>query len=227
MGAVRRWRIGVDEAGRGSLVGEMMVAAYAVEAGRLGELVEAGVADSKELTPRARRELYFTLARLGRFVVVPVPPEDIDRLNLNLLTARAVARAVGLLARLLPGPVESVVIDRFGDPVAVASHVRRAGVRAPVYVEERADSRYPEVSAASIVAKHVRDSRIRVLRSLYGVRGSGYPSDPETVSWVLDVVSRGERPRVIRYSWATLKGTRAYRPKVGRARSRTLDDFLG
>ncbi len=92
-------------------------------------------------------------------------------------------------------------------------------------MEPYADSKYPVVSAASIIAKVVRDRRIDVLRSLYGVEGSGYPADESTVRWVMDVIRRGERPPIIRYSWGTLKGTGAYVEKAKRAR-RTLKDFM-
>ncbi len=92
-------------------------------------------------------------------------------------------------------------------------------------MEPKADSRYPVVSAASIIAKVIRDRRIDVLRSMYGVKGSGYPADPETREWVMKVLSSGMRPPIIRYSWSTLEGTDAFVKKVKRS-GRTLEDFM-
>ncbi|GAB6148495.1 ribonuclease HII [Stetteria hydrogenophila] len=226
--------IGVDEAGRGSLVGEMMVAAFAVEKEKLGLLERLGVNDSKKLTPRERERLYWELARIGKFVVVPVRPREIDERNLNELTGDAVVTGLGILKRRLQGrPVERIVIDKFGSSHGLELRVRRLGYHAPVILEEKADEKYLEVAAASIIAKRTRDVRISVLRKMYGVEGSGYPSDPRTVSWVLRVIESGHRPPVIRYSWSTLKGTEAYVRKgkmtsgKGRGGRRTLDEFLG
>lgn len=221
--------VGVDEAGRGSLVGEMIVSAFAVEKSKLNTLRELGVDDSKKLTPKARERLYWELAKIGKFVVVPVKPHEIDERNLNELTADAVVRALRMLRnKLVQAPVERIVIDKFGGMHGIGFRIRRLGYHALVIMEEGADAKYLEVAAASIIAKYVRDARIEVLRRMYGVEGSGYPSDSRTVSWVFKVISSGSRPPIIRYSWSTLKGTDAY-VKKGRAklRTRTLDEFLG
>jgi len=222
--------VGVDEAGRGSIVGDMIVAAYAVEARRLGDLADAGVRDSKELTREARARLYRVLASLGWLAVASASPREIDEENLNRVTARKVRLAVSRVLRMLGGAgrVELVVVDKFGDASAVKAALRSLGLaRAEIRVEEKADARYPVVAAASIVAKHVRDERIEVLRSLYGVRGSGYPSDPETEEWLLNVFSRGEEPPIIRYTWSTVKrlGGPWKRKRRGGA-TRTLEDFM-
>lgn len=221
--------VGVDEAGRGSLVGEMIVAAFAVEEGKLETLKSMGVDDSKKLTPKARERLYWELSRHGRFVVVPVKPFEIDRRNLNELTVEAILKALKVLKRIISGsPVARIVIDKFGGAYKIGFRVRGLGYHAPVIVEEGADSKYVEVAAASIIAKYVRDARLSVLRRMYGVEGSGYPSDPRTVSWVLNAVKSGFRPPIIRYSWSTLKGTEVYVEKSRRGRrARTLDEFLG
>lgn len=221
--------VGVDEAGRGSLVGEMIVSAFAVEKSKLSILRDLGVDDSKKLTPKTREKLYWELVKLGKFVVVPVKPHEIDERNLNELTADAVVSALKLLrSRLACASVERIVIDKFGGIHGIGFRIRRLGYHAPVIMEEGADAKYLEVAAASIIAKYIRDARIEVLRRMYGVEGSGYPSDPRTVSWVLKVINSGSRPPIIRYSWSTLKGTEAY-VKKGRTklRTRTLDEFLG
>lgn len=215
----------MDEAGRGSLVGEMIVAAVAVPLDEASLLYEEGVRDSKELTPQARARLYRMIASRYPFAVAHVTPREIDSEDLTRLTERAIERAVTRVLPRVEGVVERIVIDRYGKPRLLTYLLRRLGFHGRIVVEEKADARYPEVSAASVVAKHVRDARIRVLRSLYGVEGSGYPSDPRTVEWVLEIVSRGERPPIIRYSWGTLEGTGARVKKKTRART-TLEDFL-
>ncbi|MEB3806705.1 MAG: ribonuclease HII [Desulfurococcales archaeon] len=224
------WLVGADEAGRGSLVGEMIVAVAAVRSDCVETLQALGVRDSKDLSPSTRASIYKEFSRLDclAFSVYPVKPSDIDRYSLTKLTEEAIYKAFKLLlGRVDPASISRVTVDRYGRVVKLKILLRKLGYRGPIVVEERADSKYIEVSAASIVAKHVRDARIRVLSSLYGVRGSGYPSDPRTIDWVMDVVGRGEKPPIIRYSWGTLEGTGfRVRKKRGGEHRITLDDFL-
>jgi len=201
------WTLGIDEAGRGSLVGEMIVAGYAIRSDHEDILQEIGVRDSKELTARARARIYKELTGYGILMVYPVRPSAIDRYNLNRLTTIAVID-IAMRVRKILGSLscfKSIIIDKYGSPRGLTTRLRRMGFKGLLVVEEQADSKYPIVSAASIVAKHIRDTRIAVLSKLYGVRGSGYPSDPETIKWIRNVLSSGERPYYIRYSWSTLK----------------------
>jgi len=68
-----------------------------------------------------------------------------------------------------------------------------------------ADEEFIEVSAASIVAKVVRDSVIGELKRNYGNFGSGYPSDERTLSWIAEMAREGELPWFVRRSWFTIK----------------------
>ncbi|MEB3816455.1 MAG: ribonuclease HII [Desulfurococcales archaeon] len=199
--------VGVDEAGRGSLVGEMFVAGFAAPPEVAERLVEIGVKDSKLLSPDSRSRLYRRICRLGMISVVTVPPEAIDRENLTVLTERAILRIIRNLSERLGGIewIAAIEIDRYGKPRILPSELERMGFRGLLVIEEKADRRYPHVAAASIVAKHLRDTRIRVLASLYGVSGSGYPSDPRTVEWVRKQLEAGSRPPIVRYSWSTLR----------------------
>jgi ribonuclease HII len=217
--------VGIDEAGRGSIIGEMFVAGFASPQSAAGRLLDLGVRDSKELTPSQRSHLYRELVKLGFIGVVAVPPRDIDNYNLNRLTEKAALRVVEIIARQTGGydKLGIIIIDKFGEPRLLHSELRRRGFRGIIIVEEKADSRYPHVAAASIIAKHLRDQRIRVLSSLYGVPGSGYPSDPRTMEWVKRVLNRGERPPIIRYSWSSLKPYGFGRKE---SRSRSLEEWL-
>ncbi len=219
--------IGVDEAGRGSLVGELIVAAVAVPIDLLEDLKEIGVKDSKLLSPDQREELYRTISRRLVFSVSSIKPREIDHENINVLTSNALYMNLSrIFKRVDPESVERIVIDKFGSVPKIKVAVRKTGYRGKIIVEEKADFKYPEVAAASIIAKYVRDSRIKVLSSLYGVRGSGYPSDPRTVEWLQEVLARGNPPPIIRFSWGTLKGTGYYVKKKKSASNVTLEDFL-
>ncbi|MCE4615500.1 MAG: ribonuclease HII [Aeropyrum sp.] len=221
--------VGVDEAGRGSVVGELVVAAYAARTSEKRLLEEIGVRDSKVLTAARRLYIYRDLKGVGFFTVQAIPAREIDRENINRLVTRAIARLVSRVMAHYGYLPTSIVIDRYGDEGGVVDALTALGVqRSSIIVEEKADTKYPVVSAASIVAKVVRDARIEVLRRLHGVRGSGYPSDPETREWLAEVFRRGGRPSYVRYSWETVKKLGG--PWIGRkrgARARTLDEFLG
>lgn len=75
-----------------------------------------------------------------------------------------------------------------------------------LFFEEDADAKYIEVSAASIIAKYYRDSDVYGLKKLYGDYGSGYPTDPRTVSWIKEMYRSGiNPPGIVRRTWKTLK----------------------
>lgn len=213
----RRVTLGIDEAGRGSLVGDMFVAGVALAEGLWEALLRAGVRDSKSLGRSRRRELLVDIIRCADLIVVSrVPPEDIDRGNLNDLEVGAVerilrhARSRGVL------PSRIVLDDIAGRRGAVERVARSIFPEAEVLMRPRADRDFVEVSAASIVAKCLRDEHVGILRARYGNLGSGYPSDPRTLRWLTEAASRGSIPSCVRRSWGTLR----------RVRARTLEDFV-
>jgi ribonuclease HII len=198
---------GVDEAGRGSVAGPLVVAG--VSAGRKGvkELVELGVRDSKLLTPRERAMLYPEILRITQFAVPAyILPPEIDEYvkhgkkyrKLNYLEAIYMARVIDRLG------AKRVIVDapdtnpaRFRDELSELTERR-----CEVVAEHHADIRYPIVSAASIVAKVERDTAVEKLRSRYGDFGSGYPADPKTMEFLSRWLEReGSMPDFTRKSW--------------------------
>ncbi|MCS7106947.1 MAG: ribonuclease HII [Acidilobaceae archaeon] len=223
----RKLFVGVDEAGRGSLVGELVVVAVAVPEERIEELRRIGVKDSKELTQKRRGELYEALKYLP-FSAEPITPAEIDRHNINRLEERAILRALLSLYRRLGEKLldSRIVVDKFGSPRRLEEELRGRGFRGELLITEGADENYVEVSAASIIAKHLRDARLRVLSSLYGVKGSGYPHDRETIEWLRRAIQAGERPPIVRYSWSTLASLGIEIVRKGKSSHKTLDEFM-
>ncbi len=222
------WVIGFDEAGRGSLVGELIVAGLAVHDYDVERLRELGVRDSKQLSPSARQRLYKEIIRMGPFVTCPIRPSEIDHSNINYLEESAIAKIIEIMTKYIglpPRHIKAIYIDKFGELKFLPKVLERLGFSGKLVDEPKADVNYPVVSAASIIAKVVRDARIAVLRSMYGVEGSGYPSDPRTVDWVMKTLRAGRRPPIIRYSWGTLRGTSAFVRKA-KSPGRTLEDFM-
>lgn len=196
---------GVDDAGRGSLLGPLVIAGVSVRRSGLRRLSGLGVRDSKKLSPKRREALYGEITGLAdRYHVVRIPPRVIDRSVrrhlLNVLEARYMARVV---SRLDPGVsyVDSCDVDpaRFGRRVSELA----GGARIRSY--HRADDRFVIVSAASILAKVCRDREIKRLQRTHDV-GSGYPSDRRTVRFVKNYYKKHrELPAFARASWRTVR----------------------
>ncbi|MBU0761453.1 MAG: ribonuclease HII, partial [Candidatus Altiarchaeota archaeon] len=68
----------------------------------------------------------------------------------------------------------------------------------------KADDKYAEASAASILAKVERDRDIEKLKDIWGDFGSGYPSDPLTQDFIRKLREKGAYPDFIRKSWSTV-----------------------
>lgn len=213
--------LGIDEAGRGSFVGPLVVGGFLTTASAASRLGELGVRDSKALSPRQRGEAYRAIARVGRRFSISLEPAEIDRHVdhglLNALEAHAFARIVAR-ARADRVYVDSCdpVAERFGETVR-----RLSGRPAPVVSRHEADRTIPVVSAASIVAKVRRDRALDRLRVGLGERlGSGYPSDVRTVEFVRDYLRDGPpHPLWLRRSWRTME---RIKPQPA---ARTLDTF--
>ena len=159
---------GVDEAGRGPLAGPVVAAAVILDPAR----PVAGLADSKALTPAVRRELAAALrCRALAWSIGLASPAEIDALNILQATLLAMRRAVAGLA-LAPGHVE---IDGNRLP-------RLEGLPGIVSAEAvvRGDASRAAISAASILAKTVRDTLMEHMDMRFPAYGfaihKGYPT---------------------------------------------------
>ncbi len=209
--------VGIDEAGRGPLIGTMVIAGVAMKKRDIEILAGLGVRDSKRLS-RSRREalLESIVERALMIIVTPVSPVDIDRENINEIEVRAVERILGALINIY-GSCPKTYIDLFTKEDRIA---RLKKLCIDIVAEHGADSRYTVVAAASIVAKVLRDWHIDGLRRALGDFGSGYPSDPRTMSWISSIGSQDllRASPFIRHRWATVK-----RLEVG---ANTLDKYI-
>jgi ribonuclease HII len=200
---------GIDEAGRGSVIGPLVVAGVCASAEALKTFEELGVKDSKLLSPKKRASLYDEIVRLSRSVQLAfIEPREIDyfvwfgsrRRKLNFLEAIHMAK---LIPRL---EAEEVFIDA-PDTSPLKFTEELYGMLDPcprIVARHRADRDYVVVSAASVIAKVERDRAVELLRGDHGDFGSGYPSDPQTISYLREwVVREGERPGFSRKSWKT------------------------
>jgi len=196
------WVLGIDEAGRGPVIGPLVVAGVLLEEGREEELIALGVRDSKALPRGKRSELLPHIERLAQAVErVTIPACDLDG-NLTQIELRATVR---IIQKLKP---DRVILDAPVGPRAIPAY--REALRellsfpCELIVENGADARYPAVAAASIVAKVCRDREILKLRARYGDFGWGYPSEPKVRRFLREwYAENGSFPEFVRTRWAT------------------------
>lgn len=210
-------RFGVDEAGKGPVLGSMFAAAVRADPAGLPD----GVGDSKDISPARRERLDRRIRESAAVVAVTeIPVERIDdpETDMNTLTVAAHAEALAPVARDgLAGTVDAGDTDaaRFGQRVA-----DRIEPVVELTAEHGADESDPLVGAASIVAKVARDAHVETLAGQYGEVGSGYPSDPTTRTFLANYVERhGELPDCARASWSTCEDV------LAAAQQSTLGDF--
>jgi ribonuclease HII len=210
-------RIGVDEAGKGPVLGSMFAAAVRIEPAELPE----DVADSKSVPRDRREELAATIRdRADAVAVAEIPVDRIDdpESNMNTLTVASHATA---LARVASGEYPCYVDA--GDTNAVRFERRvadRLDVDVDLRAEHGADETYPVVSAASIVAKVERDAHVADIATQHGEVGSGYPSDPTTREFLRTFVREHDAlPDCARASWQTSQDVLAERGQA------SLTDF--
>lgn len=202
---------GVDEAGRGCVIGPLVIAGFAVSDEKLQELIAIGVKDSKLLTPKKREALYVEIIRLSKtYKTIKLMPHQIDcavectrRLHkLNRLEAQTMAE---IIQALKPNEVyvdaADILENRF------KNHIKEClTIKTRVISRHKADRTFPIVSAASIIAKVERDHEITLLRETYGDFGTGYLSDPKTKHFMTEWLKNNEHyPDCIRKSWKPAK----------------------
>ena len=210
-------RFGVDEAGKGPVLGSMFAAAVRADPAALPD----GVGDSKGIAPARRERLDSEIRTAAEGVAVAeIPVERIDdpETDMNTLTVAAHAEALaGVASDGLSGLVDAGDTDaeRFGRRVA-----ERVEPSVDLSAEHGADETEPLVGAASIVAKVARDSHVTSLAERYGDVGSGYPSDPTTRDFLSTYVDdHGDLPDCARGSWSTCTDV------LAAAEQSTLDGF--
>ncbi|MEM1539833.1 MAG: ribonuclease HII [Candidatus Bathyarchaeia archaeon] len=202
---------GVDDAGRGSVIGPLVIAGILIDDEDIPKLVQLGVKDSKLLSPGKRETLATEIKRIvKKHAVVKLSPSEIDKVvengrklfRLNRLEAQAMAKVVELLKPdIAYVDASDVLEERFKQQI-----LEHLPFKVEIISEHKADRKYPVVSAASIIAKVERDSEIAELKAKYGDFGCGYPTDPKTLAFLRRCLeSFMEYPEFVRRSWKPAK----------------------
>ncbi len=202
---------GVDEAGRGPVIGPLVVAGVMFLDYQIPILRGMGVRDSKRLTPARRLLLSDEIRKMAvGHAYVELDPDEIDRVvltgkrlnRLNFAVAKAMAEVIRRLSpEVAYVDAADVIEERFGRKIK-----DELSFNVEVISEHKADVRYPVVSAASIIAKVRRDEVVARLREKFGDFGSGYPNDPITRQFLIDCIRKHDSlPPFVRKSWKTIK----------------------
>jgi ribonuclease HII len=204
---------GVDEAGRGPVLGPLVICAFACESNVQEKLREIGVRDSKELTPEKREKLAKQIEKLGEFNLVEISAEELTelmhkRISLNEIEAMKIGLALNHLEQKT-GPLNEVFVDSPDSlPKKFEIRLRKYYTgKAKIVSENKADSKYAVVGAASILAKVLRDLRIEEIKKEFDEDfGSGYSHDERTIAFLKKHINgNAALQRHIRHKWKTAK----------------------
>jgi len=199
--------IGIDEAGRGCIIGPMVICAAAINPLDEYKLKELGVKDSKKLSPLQRERLYPKVAKLCKYTTVKVTAQELNVLmdthNLNEIEAIKIAHAIDTLS--LQGA--TAYLDSPDNvPAKFSKRVEKyIKTKTKLVSANRADDTFVIVGAASIIAKVTRDREIEKIKKEIGIDfNSGYTSDPVTQKYIAE---REKHPLLLPYlrtKWSTL-----------------------
>ena len=207
--------LGIDDAGRGPLIGPMALAGCLIPKDLEKEFKELGVRDSKTLTPKRREALAEMIREKSlKYEFVLAFPKKIDSsiqngTNLNKVEAMEAAEIINKITKGVKEKVK-VVIDcpspnREAWKNQVLEFVEDVS-NLEVFCEHKADRDYLVVSAASILAKSVRESEISKIKKRIGKDfGSGYPNDPLTKEFLEKYAEEHRNNGLFRESWATFR----------------------
>jgi len=202
--------LGIDEAGRGPVIGPMIMAGVMIKEGN--EHLLEGSKDSKLLLHKHRLILDKQIRKNSDFKIIVVEPEIIDaavlsgELNLNWLEAHKQAEIINELQ-----PDKAIIDCPSINCQAYEKYLRNLldNKETKLVVEHKADVNYITAAAASILAKVEREHQMNIIKEKYGDTGPGYPANKTTQEFVKK--NWDKYPEIFRKSWSTYK--RYARPK--------------
>lgn len=196
--------LGIDEAGRGSVIGPLVIGGVLMKKKKIRFLNRIGVKDSKQLNMKKRTIISRKIKKIAQFKTIIIPAHTIDEkrnndINLNEIETEGMEEIIKIMK---PNACYIDCIDvrenRFHDKI------QKINPNMTVVTEHKADETYKIVSAASIIAKVERDKQLEIIRQEYGSVGSGYPSDKNTINY-LKTIKNNQFPPIIRKTWKTIE----------------------
>jgi len=214
---------GIDEAGRGCVLGPMVMGLCVISKDKESFFREQGVKDSKLLSPKKREELFDIIKReVDEYKLLVVPAEELnvlmDRYSLNEIEAQKEAEMISKLKTdifeiIVDSP--DTVADKFKRRIDDCLRVNGYEKKIKIISEHKADLNHIVVGCASILAKVTRD---RLLEELIGKNISGYSSDQRTIEYLKSyILEHKQIPPFARSKWETIDKVmkELYQKKIG------------
>jgi len=203
---------GIDEAGRGAVIGPIVLAGVSIDSKDSKKLRLIGVKDSKELTPKRREELFKEIESIAKdIVVVKVSACKISSfkakgINLDKLEAMKISEIISMLnANKIY--VDSIEQNSQKFESMIREFLPEDKKNVKLVVKNYLDESNPAVSAASIIAKVERDREIEeIKRKVNFDFGVGYSHDERTRAFIEKILQTEEQPpNYLRVHWETVE----------------------
>lgn len=222
--------LGIDDSGRGPLIGPMVLAGVLIEKKQELKLKKLGVKDSKLLSPKRREFLATEIKKIAKdYEIIKIFPSEIDKrseigINLNKIEAIKMAHLINLITSRNKFKEIKIVVDCPSTNIQKWSCYFKKFIEKPdgmlFCIDHKADRNNVACSAASIIAKVERDEEIKKLKEELNYDfGSGYPSDNITISFIKKNFDKLKGSAIIRESWQTWKNLQEEK------RQKKLDEF--
>jgi len=206
--------LGIDDAGRGPVIGPMVLAGCLIDDKTGEKFKKLGIKDSKQVTQKRRELLEGKIKQDAEmFEIVIIYPKEIEeknkeQINLNELEAIACARIINKINKGFNKI--KVVVDCPSPSIVKWQDLLKTKIKnlsnLEISCEHKADQNHVSVSAASILAKCVREKEMTKLKEKYGSGiGSGYPSDPLTCRFLEKHANKYKDDGIFRKTWNTWK----------------------
>lgn len=227
--------LGIDDAGRGPLIGPMILAGVLLTKEQEARVKKEGVADSKLLVHSTRVRLSGMIREnCLKSHVVQSSAMEIDEsinsgVNLNTLEAKKTAHIINEInqGKYTKEKIKVIVdcpsVNILAWQTTLEKFINHLE-NLEIHCEHKADFNHPSVSAASILAKVTREEEVAKIKkeySKYGDIGSGYPGDPKTKEFLKKHGLELKDSGIFRKTWATWK---TMFPEKGNSQS-TLKGF--
>ena len=195
---------GVDEAGRGPVIGPLVICGVSIESDEI--LRNLGVRDSKKLSRPRREDLAEKIKGvISRIEIVEVSASEIDLLREEMTLNQLETKLFASIIKALNPDVAYVDAADVDEDRFARDILGEMGSSMNIVSKHKADDTYPVVSAASILAKVRRDALVAKIEEEIGEPiGSGYASDPNTIRFMESWLARHKSlPPHTRKSWDT------------------------
>jgi ribonuclease HII len=200
---------GIDEAGRGSVLGPLVIAGINIKNSDIKKLEEIGVRDSKALTRKKRGFLFDKILDISEFVCIykidcKTIDENVYQRKLNKLEGGIMSTIIKYLE------ADIAYVDSCDVNISRYTNYLKSNLdlnnNTSIIAMHKADRMNPAVSAASIIAKVTRDREIQILEENFQNIGSGYPSDQKTMCFIHNWIKEyKEFPNFVRKSWRPVR----------------------